>query len=165
MIGAGKNGPPGKYERWLSGASTGPVDIRVKFRELVPYWEPHEFCGSHSVVVEMFQMQVEPSCSHLLLVLLLRIGTVDALSSTGSDLSWVVEAWGVTYWDGNPNRLCCEQGRFSSKEELSQKLATSSKIPSMELGSFSQRVNAMVDFGCEKIKSCNCVCEQRLKRD
>ncbi|MED6132774.1 hypothetical protein PIB30_021901 [Stylosanthes scabra] len=76
MIGAGKNGHPGKYERWLSGASTGP-------------------------------MQVEPSCSvcwlvlrgaclHLVLVLLLRIGTVDALSSTGSDLSWVVEAWGVT---------------------------------------------------------------------
>ncbi|MED6184809.1 hypothetical protein PIB30_051023 [Stylosanthes scabra] len=26
-IGAGKNGPPGKYERWLSGASTGPVGI------------------------------------------------------------------------------------------------------------------------------------------
>ncbi|MED6200253.1 hypothetical protein PIB30_083304 [Stylosanthes scabra] len=43
MIGAGKNGPPGKYERWLSGASTGPVDIRVKHGELVPYWEPHEF--------------------------------------------------------------------------------------------------------------------------
>ncbi|MED6222034.1 hypothetical protein PIB30_060591 [Stylosanthes scabra] len=75
MIGAGKNGPPGKYERWLSGASTGPVDLRVKRGELVPYWEPHE------------------------IVILLRIGTVNTLSSTGSDLSWVVEAWGVTFLD------------------------------------------------------------------
>ncbi|MED6156627.1 hypothetical protein PIB30_016173 [Stylosanthes scabra] len=33
----------GKYERWLSGASTGPVDTRVKRGALVPYWEPHEF--------------------------------------------------------------------------------------------------------------------------
>ncbi|MED6221646.1 hypothetical protein PIB30_056784, partial [Stylosanthes scabra] len=30
------------------------------------------------------------------LAFLLRIEIVDALSSTGSDLSWVVEAWGVT---------------------------------------------------------------------
>ncbi|MED6186249.1 hypothetical protein PIB30_065013, partial [Stylosanthes scabra] len=53
---------------------------------------------------------------------------------------------------GNPNRLCREQGWSSSKDELSQKLATSSKILSMGLGSFSQRVNAKVDFGCEKIR-------------
>ncbi|MED6111763.1 hypothetical protein PIB30_055264 [Stylosanthes scabra] len=33
-------------------------------------------------------------------------------------------------------------------------LATSSKIPSMGLGSFSQRVNARDDFGCEKNRGC-----------
>ncbi|MED6116580.1 hypothetical protein PIB30_101551 [Stylosanthes scabra] len=54
MIGAGKNGPPGKYKRWLSGASTGPVGFSS------------------------------------------RIGIVNTLSSTGSDLSCVVEARGVT---------------------------------------------------------------------
>ncbi|MED6163804.1 hypothetical protein PIB30_083577 [Stylosanthes scabra] len=59
--------------------------------------------------------------------------------------------------EGNPNRLCREQGRSSSKDELSQELATSSKIPSMGLGSFSQRVNPRVDFGYEKFKGCNCV--------
>ncbi|MED6109849.1 hypothetical protein PIB30_037323 [Stylosanthes scabra] len=58
---------------------------------------------------------------------------------------------------GNPNRLCREQGRGSSKDELSQELATSSKIPSMGLGSFSQRVNARDDFGCEENRGCNCV--------
>ncbi|MED6111362.1 hypothetical protein PIB30_051665 [Stylosanthes scabra] len=36
------------------------------------------------------------------------------------------------------------------KDELSQELTTSSKIPSMGLGSFSQRVNARDDFGCDK---------------
>ncbi|MED6220775.1 hypothetical protein PIB30_048119 [Stylosanthes scabra] len=56
---------------------------------------------------------------------------------------------------GNPNRLCREQGRDSSKDELSQELATSSKIPSMGLGSFSQRVNTKDDFGCEKNGGCN----------
>ncbi|MED6110422.1 hypothetical protein PIB30_042728 [Stylosanthes scabra] len=46
----------------------------------------------------------------------------------------------------------------SSKDELSQELATSSKIPSMGLGSFSQRVNARDDFDCEKNRGCNYGC-------
>ncbi|MED6134629.1 hypothetical protein PIB30_038724 [Stylosanthes scabra] len=29
MIGAGKNGPPGKYERWLSSASSGSVGLAM----------------------------------------------------------------------------------------------------------------------------------------
>ncbi|MED6220543.1 hypothetical protein PIB30_045799 [Stylosanthes scabra] len=29
MIGAGKNGPPGKYERWLSIASSGSVGLAM----------------------------------------------------------------------------------------------------------------------------------------
>ncbi|MED6115388.1 hypothetical protein PIB30_089993 [Stylosanthes scabra] len=70
-------GPPGKYERWLSGASTGSVDVRVKRGALVPYWEPHE------IVV-------------LTPLLLKYLDAGDTLSSTGSGLSWVVEAWGVT---------------------------------------------------------------------
>ncbi|MED6169977.1 hypothetical protein PIB30_026158 [Stylosanthes scabra] len=58
---------------------------------------------------------------------------------------------------GNPNRLYREQGRGSSKDKLSQELATSSKIPSMGLGLFSQRVNSRDDLGCEKNRGCNCV--------
>ncbi|MED6218305.1 hypothetical protein PIB30_025537 [Stylosanthes scabra] len=59
--------------------------------------------------------------------------------------------------EGNPNRLCREQGRDSIKQKsCHKKLATSSKILSIGLGSFSQRVNAMDDFGCEKNGGCNC---------
>ncbi|MED6125287.1 hypothetical protein PIB30_067164 [Stylosanthes scabra] len=29
MIGAGKNGPPGKYERWLSSGSSGSVGLAM----------------------------------------------------------------------------------------------------------------------------------------
>ncbi|MED6165625.1 hypothetical protein PIB30_101391 [Stylosanthes scabra] len=29
MIGAGKNGPPGKYERWLFSASSGSVGLAM----------------------------------------------------------------------------------------------------------------------------------------
>ncbi|MED6188645.1 hypothetical protein PIB30_087856, partial [Stylosanthes scabra] len=29
MIEAGKNGPPGKYERWLSSASSGSVGLAM----------------------------------------------------------------------------------------------------------------------------------------
>ncbi|MED6109556.1 hypothetical protein PIB30_034866 [Stylosanthes scabra] len=62
--------------------------------------------------------------------------------------------------DGNPNRLCREQGRDSIKQKsCHKKLATSSKIPSIGLGSFSQRVNARDDFGYEKNGGCNCESE------
>ncbi|MED6200735.1 hypothetical protein PIB30_088217 [Stylosanthes scabra] len=39
MIGAGKNGPPGKYERWLSSASSGSVGIGYDNRpeQFFPY--------------------------------------------------------------------------------------------------------------------------------
>ncbi|MED6149221.1 hypothetical protein PIB30_060375 [Stylosanthes scabra] len=40
MIGAGKNGPPGKYERWLSSASSGSVGYRFKLGKLAKYpWD------------------------------------------------------------------------------------------------------------------------------
>ncbi|MED6160200.1 hypothetical protein PIB30_049044 [Stylosanthes scabra] len=48
-------GPPGKYERWSSGASTRPVDIRVKLWALVPYWEPHEFVVLTPLLLEYFR--------------------------------------------------------------------------------------------------------------
>ncbi|MED6209058.1 hypothetical protein PIB30_050966 [Stylosanthes scabra] len=57
----------------------------------------------------------------------------------------------------NPNRLCREQGHDSIKQKsCHKKLATSSKIPSIGLGSFSHQVNARDDFGCEKNGDCNC---------
>ncbi|MED6135553.1 hypothetical protein PIB30_047623 [Stylosanthes scabra] len=74
MIGAGKNGPPGKYERWLSSASSGSVGIGCDNRpgELtVACRNRHASSGwrfictenpwvgdSHSVHYQTFQVQV-----------------------------------------------------------------------------------------------------------
>ncbi|MED6109511.1 hypothetical protein PIB30_034303 [Stylosanthes scabra] len=62
-------GSSGKYERWLPGASTGPVgigyynrpgyvDISIKLWAPVPYWEPNEFVVLTPLLFEIFQMQV-----------------------------------------------------------------------------------------------------------
>ncbi|MED6209405.1 hypothetical protein PIB30_054348 [Stylosanthes scabra] len=43
MIGVGKNGPPGKYERWLSSASSGSVGLAmITDRVQVQAWKVSE---------------------------------------------------------------------------------------------------------------------------
>ncbi|MED6115802.1 hypothetical protein PIB30_094206 [Stylosanthes scabra] len=60
MIGAGKNGPPGKYERWLSSASSGSVGLAMitdrgwRFIRTENPWVG----DSHSVHYQTFQVQV-----------------------------------------------------------------------------------------------------------
>ncbi|MED6127756.1 hypothetical protein PIB30_091157 [Stylosanthes scabra] len=75
---------------------TDRVDIRVKLGALVPYWEPHEFVFLTPLLLKNFRYRWRlavrvlswfPSC----------IKIVNTLSSTGSDLSCVVEARGVTF--------------------------------------------------------------------
>ncbi|MED6195009.1 hypothetical protein PIB30_034034 [Stylosanthes scabra] len=50
MIGAGKNGPPGKYERWLSSASSGSVGLAM-ITDRVRTWSfvltPYNFSGRY----------------------------------------------------------------------------------------------------------------------
>ncbi|MED6159011.1 hypothetical protein PIB30_038321 [Stylosanthes scabra] len=48
-------GPPGKYERWSSSASSGSVDIRVRLGALAPYWEPHEFVVLTPLLLKYFR--------------------------------------------------------------------------------------------------------------
>ncbi|MED6113737.1 hypothetical protein PIB30_073639 [Stylosanthes scabra] len=60
MIGAGKNGPPGKYERWLSSASSGSVGLAMitdrgwRFIRIENPWVG----DSHSVHYQAFQVHV-----------------------------------------------------------------------------------------------------------
>ncbi|MED6176903.1 hypothetical protein PIB30_092796 [Stylosanthes scabra] len=60
MIGAGKNGPPGKYERWLSSASSGSVGLAMitdqgwRFIRTENPWVG----DSHSVQYQTFQVHV-----------------------------------------------------------------------------------------------------------
>ncbi|MED6133997.1 hypothetical protein PIB30_033420 [Stylosanthes scabra] len=84
----------------------GVVDIRVKRRALVPYWEPHEFVVLTPLLLKYFRCRwrlavrfVGARALEDVVLVLLRIKCVNTLSSTGSDLSWVVEAWGVTFLD------------------------------------------------------------------
>ncbi|MED6194562.1 hypothetical protein PIB30_029719 [Stylosanthes scabra] len=49
------------------------------------------------------------------------------------------------------------EGR-SRQQRVSQELATTLKIPSTGLRSFSQRVNAWADLDCQGNGGCNCVC-------
>ncbi|MED6110317.1 hypothetical protein PIB30_041821 [Stylosanthes scabra] len=52
------------------------------------------------------------------------------------------------------------EGR-SRQQRVSQELATTLKISSARLGSFSQRVNAWANFGCQENGGCNCVCVRK----
>ncbi|MED6182218.1 hypothetical protein PIB30_026610 [Stylosanthes scabra] len=44
MIGAGKNGPPGKYERWLSSASSGSVGLAMITDRFSPNFKSSAAC-------------------------------------------------------------------------------------------------------------------------
>ncbi|MED6124082.1 hypothetical protein PIB30_055740 [Stylosanthes scabra] len=60
MIGAGKNGPPGKYERWLSSASSGSVGLAMITDRSWRFirTENPSVGDSHSVHYQTFQVQV-----------------------------------------------------------------------------------------------------------
>ncbi|MED6219866.1 hypothetical protein PIB30_039716 [Stylosanthes scabra] len=59
MIGAGKNGPPGKYERWLSSASSRLVGLAmITDRVQVQAWKVSEASVKISVCPAFFEVQV-----------------------------------------------------------------------------------------------------------
>ncbi|MED6112027.1 hypothetical protein PIB30_057866 [Stylosanthes scabra] len=59
MIGAGKNGPPGKYERWLSSASSGSVGLAmITDRVQVQAWKVSEASMKISVCLAFSEVQV-----------------------------------------------------------------------------------------------------------
>ncbi|MED6162538.1 hypothetical protein PIB30_071401 [Stylosanthes scabra] len=59
MIGAGKNGPPGKYERWLSSASSGSIGLAmITDRVQVQAWKVSEASVKISVCLAFSKVQV-----------------------------------------------------------------------------------------------------------
>ncbi|MED6209295.1 hypothetical protein PIB30_053308 [Stylosanthes scabra] len=62
MIGAEKNGPPGKYERWLSSASSGSVGLALitdrTFQVQVQAWKVSEASVKISVCLAFSEVQV-----------------------------------------------------------------------------------------------------------
>ncbi|MED6184218.1 hypothetical protein PIB30_045320 [Stylosanthes scabra] len=59
MIRAGKNGPPGKYERWLSSASSGSVGLAmITDRVQVQAWKVGE------VIVKNLKCLVSPEIEY-----------------------------------------------------------------------------------------------------
>ncbi|MED6159570.1 hypothetical protein PIB30_043435 [Stylosanthes scabra] len=84
-------GPP-------ANVSATNLDIRVKLGALVPYWEPHEFVVLTPLLLKYFRCRwrLAVQFAWVLSWFPSRIEFVNTLSSTGSDLSCVVEARGVT---------------------------------------------------------------------
>ncbi|MED6208156.1 hypothetical protein PIB30_042556 [Stylosanthes scabra] len=57
MIGAGKNAPPGKYERWLSSASSGSVGLAIISDRLSPKFKSPAAClGELEVLVSRLEL-------------------------------------------------------------------------------------------------------------